>query len=409
MLHYNALSPAVREQMLEDRRTGRVNPYRCSDDVALRRDSARDDATLWRPPYVRDVEKILHSPYYNRYTDKTQVLSFFRNDDITRRALHVQIVSRVARTIGAALGLNLDLIEAIALGHDLGHAPFGHAGEGFLSELLLRETGKGFYHNMQSVRVLDQLFCRNLTLQALDGIFCHNGEFVFEGYAPDQFATLTFEAFDKKMEACLEDPSMLPTLAPNTLEGCVVRISDMVAYLGKDRQDARRARILEEDAPFSSAAIGQENAEIINNVTVNLIENSYGNNFLRLDPEIAEEIRTAKQENFDLIYRNEKVESVYKERIQPMFEAIYKKLLDDLSAGRTDTPIFRHHIEFVNENRLHYMDMDNPANDYRLEEPNRIVADYIASMTDDYFVDLYHYLFPSGPYDIQYISYFHPG
>jgi dGTPase len=406
MLNYTALSPALQKQILEDRRRGWANPWRCDDASAIRRDPARDAATLWRPAFVRDVEKVLHSPYYNRYTDKTQVFSFYRNDDITRRALHVQLVSRIARTIGGALGLNQDLIEAIALGHDLGHTPFGHAGEEYLSRLIHQETGRGFYHNIHSVRVLDKLFCRNLTLQALDGILCHNGEFVDHGYQPAGTDDFRFAAMDALMEACARDESQAAGLTPHTLEGCVVRISDMVAYLGKDRQDARRARLLDDGAPFSAERIGLENAEIINNITVNLIENSYGKPCLRMDPETAREMRTAKQENYTLIYKNEKVNSVYQEHIQPMFQAIYYKLLDDLTAARRDSLVFRHHIDFVNENRRHYLDADGQDSDYAKEEPNQIAADYIASMTDDYFVDLYHHLFPGGKYDIRYISYF---
>jgi len=408
MLHYAALSPALQERIREDRRLGRVNPLRTDDGSALRRDPSRDAATLWRPAFVRDVEKVLHSPYYNRYTDKTQVFSFYRNDDITRRALHVQLVSRVARTIGGALGLNQDLIEAISLGHDLGHTPFGHAGEEYLSLLIRNETGRGFYHNVHSVRVLDKLFCRNLSLQTLDGILCHNGEFVHQNYRPADIEEggYTFEAFDAQAEACVLDESLIASQIPQTLEGCVVRISDMVAYLGKDRQDARRARLLGDDAAFSATRLGLENAEIINNVTVNLIENSYGKNYLTIDSEMADEIRKAKQENYDLIYKNENVASVYREHIQPMLKAIYYRLLDDLTAGRRDSLVYRHHIRFVNENRRFYLDVDDPANDYATEEPNQIVADYIASMTDDYFVDLYRHWFPDGKYGIHYVSYF---
>lgn len=126
----------------------------------------------------------MHLPYYNRYADKTQVFSFKYNDDITRRAQHVQLVSRIARNIGSVLGLNLDLIEAIALGHDIGHAPFGHAGERFLSELYHNETNRYFNHNVHSARVLDTIFARNFTMQTLDGVLCHNGEFEQQEYKP---------------------------------------------------------------------------------------------------------------------------------------------------------------------------------------------------------------------------------
>jgi dGTPase len=405
-LHYDALSPALQERILSDRRLGWVNPWRFGDEQAVRRDSNRDEATLWRPAFVRDVEKVLHSPYYNRYTDKTQVFSFYRNDDITRRALHVQLVSRIARNIGGALGLNLDLIEAIALGHDLGHTPFGHAGERYLSNILYKETGRRFNHNVHSVRVLDKLFYRNLTLQTLDGILCHNGEFVHEGYRPAYEKDYTFEAFDGKAAACDLDESVIPGLVPNTLEGCVVRVSDMVAYLGKDRQDARRARLLQGDEAFSAERMGMENAEIINNVTVNLIENSYGKDYLKLDAGITEEMQTAKQENNDLIYKNEKAISAYEEHIRPMFEEIYRRLRDDLTAGRRESWIFRHHLYFVNNNRRYYVDPDDPAYDYRNEDSDQIVTDYIASMTDDYFLDLYRFLFPEGKFGIRYVSYF---
>jgi dGTPase len=406
MLNYAALSPALQERILENRRRGWVNPWRCEDSHALRRNPQRDEATLWRPAFVRDVEKVLHSPYYNRYTDKTQVFSFYRNDDITRRALHVQLVSRIARNIGNILGLNQDLIEAIALGHDLGHTPFGHAGEDFLSQLLYRETGRYFNHNVHGVRVLDKLFCRNLSLQTLDGILCHNGEFVQQGYKPRRQAQPSFEAFDAKVGACDRNEGLIPSLIPNTLEGCVVRICDMVAYLGKDRQDARRARLLRGDEPFSAEHIGLENAEIINNVTVNLIENSYGKDYLELDEEMAREMRTAKQENYEFIYKNDKVAAVYRENIQPMFQAVYYRLLEDLVKDRRESWVFRHHIYFVSNNRRYYLDAADPANDYLNEDPCQIVADYIASMTDDYFVDLYRDLFPLGKHSIRYVSYF---
>jgi dGTPase len=407
MLHYDALSPDLQKQIAENRRKGWVNPWRCRDESALRRDPLRDEPTLWRPAFIRDVEKVLHSPYYNRYTDKTQVFSFYRNDDITRRALHVQLVSRIARNIGSVLGLNLDLIEAIALGHDLGHTPFGHAGEDFLSQILIRETGKGFYHNVHGVRILDKLFCRNLTLQALDGVLCHNGEFVHDDYRPLYVEDYSFVNLDARLDACNRDESLHPLLVSNTLEGCVVRICDMVAYLGKDRQDARRARLFDGIAePFSAERIGLENAEIINNVAVNLIENSYGKDHLRLDREIAEEMQRAKRENYDLIYQNEIVRSAYMDNIRPMFEAIFYKLLDDLVADRRESWVFRHHVHFVNNNRRHYVDVDDPANDYIHEDPHQIVTDYIASMTDDYFIDLYSNLFPEGKHAIRYVSYF---
>ena len=153
---YASLSKELQERIMSDREAHRVNPYRCNDEDVVRRDNSHDRANLWRPAFVRDVEKILHIPYYNRYMDKTQVFSLYRNDDITRRGQHVQLVARIARNIGNVLGLNQDLIEAAALGHDIGHTPFGHAGERKLNQLYHADTGRYFNHNIHRARVLDQ-------------------------------------------------------------------------------------------------------------------------------------------------------------------------------------------------------------------------------------------------------------
>ena len=175
---YLTLDPAIEQAIRADRAAGRMHPHRFDDARVLRREqNPHDDATLTRPAFARDIEKILNVPAYNRYADKTQVFSFVENDDISRRGLHVQLVSRVARGIGSLLGLNVELIEAIALGHDVGHTPFGHAGERYLSACYHRRTGRYFNHNVHSVRVLDQLYRRNVSLQTLDGVLCHNGEF----------------------------------------------------------------------------------------------------------------------------------------------------------------------------------------------------------------------------------------
>ena len=133
---YHTLSKDLSERIEQDRANHWVNPYACPDSAIIRRFDDHDKPHLWRPAFVMDVEKILHNNYYNRYSDKTQVISCYKNDDISRRALHVQLVSRIARTIGMTLGLNLDLIEAISLGHDIGHTPFGHAGERFLMHFI---------------------------------------------------------------------------------------------------------------------------------------------------------------------------------------------------------------------------------------------------------------------------------
>ena len=186
MPKYNDLSKELQEKIEQDRANHVVNPYAFRNEDALRRKMDWDKNKLLRPAFVRDCEKILHLPMYNRYADKTQVFSLYRNDDISRRSSHVQLVSRIARNIGGLLGLNTDLIEAISLGHDIGHTPFGHAGEHKLNELYNGNTGRYFNHNVHSVRVLDQIFNLNLSMETLDGILCHNGEMELEKYKPDR-------------------------------------------------------------------------------------------------------------------------------------------------------------------------------------------------------------------------------
>lgn len=400
-LKYDKLSNDLQRQIELDRKEGWINPYRCDDEMCIRRNVNRDSPSLWRPAFVRDIEKILHLPYYNRYADKTQVFSFYNNDDITRRALHVQLVSRIARNIGAVLGLNLDLIEAISLGHDIGHAPFGHAGERFLSELLYHETGRYFNHNVHSVRVLDNLFARNISFQTLDGILCHNGEFEQQEYKPDYYKK--FDTFDMQVESCYTNgDSAIKTLIPSTLEGCVVRLCDMIAYLGKDRQDARTAQIIDYNYKFQNDKIGTENAVIINNLTVDIIENSYKKDYILLSKEAYADLKRAKKENYEVIYRNEAIDKQYNEIIRPMFIEMYEYLLDDLKKQKSDSVIFKHHIDFISDNSKSY----DKKTDYFSEEENQIVVDYIASMTDDYFIALHKMLFPDSKHHIEYKSYF---
>lgn len=274
-IKYNRIDEDLQQKIISNRESHWINPYAFKDEMAVRRNNDIDKANLWRPVFVRDIEKIMHLPYYNRYADKTQVFSFKNNDDITRRTQHVQLVSRIARNIGSVLGLNLDLIEAIALGHDIGHTPFGHAGERFLSELYHNETNRYFNHNVHSARVLDTIFARNFTMQTLDGVLCHNGEFEQQEYKPKY--EKSFDDYDAEIELCYtEGTDAIKKLIPSTLEGCVVRICDMIAYLGKDRQDAALAGIIDPDYEFTTELIGRENAKIINNLTVDIIEHSYG-------------------------------------------------------------------------------------------------------------------------------------
>ncbi len=400
MGNYISLSKELQEKIIEDRSKHWINPYAFKDEDIVRREMDHDKANLWRPAFVRDCEKIMHLPLYNRYADKTQVFSLYKNDDISRRAQHVQLVSRIARNIGSLLGLNLDLIEAISLGHDIGHTPFGHAGESKLSELYHSRTGKYFKHNVHSVRVLDKMFPLNLGLQTLDGILAHNGELELKEYKPKSH--LDFEAFDKCICECYLDKNADKALIPATLEACVMRVSDIIAYLGKDRQDALKIGLLSPaEQTYSESKIGTQNAEIINNMIVNIVENSYGKPYLKMDEDFFEAFSTGKKENYELIYRADKLENVYTTSIYPMMEQVYEKLLTDAKTHNKESILYKHHIAYINDITKYYSKAD-----YAENEPNDIVVDYIASMTDDYFVELYHHLFPEGKYGVKYVGYF---
>ncbi|MCM1546510.1 MAG: HD domain-containing protein [Clostridiales bacterium] len=395
---YEELSDAVAEKMVREKRDGNFKRVAFDNGGVIRRvDNPHDKGSVWRTAFIRDIDKIMNCPYYNRYADKTQVFSFYKNDDITRRGLHVQLVSRIARTIGGALNLNLDLIEAIALGHDIGHTPFGHAGESYLDALLYENTGRHFSHNIHSVRVLDGIYPYNISLQTLSGIASHDGELELSEYRPAPLKS--FEEFDRQIENCYLDAGAVKKLVPSTLEGCVVRISDIIAYLGKDRQDAERAKVVKE-SDFDGTAIGNFNAEMINNLMVNIIENSYGKDYIKLDETHFEALKKAKSDNYELVYKSDLARKDFAEKVEPMFRLLYGRLLYDLLTGRHDSPIFTHHIDYVNKS--HYKRREP----YENTEPNQIVVDYIASMTDDYFIDLFARLYPDSGIKIEYNGYF---
>ena len=391
---YLQLDPEIEEAIRADRAAGRTNPFAFSDDAATRReDKLHDRATTLRSAFQRDVEKIVNIPAYNRYADKTQVFSLLQNDDICRRGLHVQLVSNTARAIGKLLGLNTELIEAIALGHDLGHTPFGHAGERFLNDSYHRRTGRYFNHNVQSVRVLDKLYRRNISLQTLDGALCHNGEFA--QLTLELGRMKSFDDLDKTVEACTADEANIKTLRPSTLEGCVVRVSDMIAYLGKDRADALTVGAISSLDAFESTYIGIENAQIINNMTVDIVNNSYGKNRIAMSKQAFDDLVLAKRQNYEQIYLKEGMVSEAKSVVAEMFEELYERMLLDLLRGNEDSAVFRHHV-----NKLTGRSRTLTRDGYLQEEPNQIVVDFISSMTDSYFMALYQHLFPQSSNDV---------
>lgn len=384
----DVLSDELIERMSDDRARGWKNPYRTSDEDAVRREERpADRSSIWRPAFVRDVEKILHMPAYNRYAGKTQVFSFRSNDDLSRRGLHVQLVARIARDIGYALGLNCDLIEAIGLGHDLGHTPFGHAGERCLNDVFHGRTGRWFFHNVHSVRVLDKLYGRNISLQTLDGALCHNGE--YEQRVFELSGLSSFGEFDRVVDECVSGGgAVIGHLRPMTLEGCVVRISDIIAYVGRDRQDAIEAGLLTGDA-FEDGLGGAYNSWILTHASADIIEHSYGKDRIEMSEELFAEIRRAKAENYAKIYRSSGIEGERAEVLAHAFELMYERCLDDLHKRDESSFIFRHHITRIEEQLAHY----GRTYDWQ-SDPEQTVVDYIASMTDGYFAELASKFFP---------------
>ena len=214
------------------------SPHATRSADAIRRKNKRPEDI--RTPFSRDADRIIHTRAYTRYIDKTQVFYLVENDHITHRVIHVQLVSKIARTIGRSLRLNEDLIEAVALGHDIGHIPYGHFGEQCLSDLCMEHGIGRFAHNVESIRFLDQIEDQDLTLQVLDGILCHNGESNDLRISPQPCQG--WAEFDDKVAGYARGDRMDP---PATLEGCVVKFADTIAYIGRDLQDAQEVGLIE--------------------------------------------------------------------------------------------------------------------------------------------------------------------
>ncbi len=378
------------------------SPYAAKDAQAVRI-HRNYPADALRSQFCTDGDRIINCKFFNRGNDKTQVFSFCKNDDITRRSSHVQLVSRVARKIGRALRLNLELIEAIAIGHDIGHTPFGHAGERILSDLYYDHAGKRFNHNVHSVRVLNLITHNNLSVQTLDGILCHCGEEVHEKYEPS--APRDPRSFYDLLNSCYTDPDAIKRLRPSTLEGCVVRLSDMIAYIGKDRQDAMYS--LKLDIDFEETTIGSKNRDVIDRVTQDVIANSLDKPYLSLDADVYAALDRCKRENYEKIYKRPDVTDQYNEYIAPMTKLLYEKFLADVLAHDEQSLIYKHYLHdgYIREN---YFSDFSSENYPRIDDPNDMVVDFIASMTDDYFIDAFALLFPNSKLNnaIRFSGYF---
>lgn len=372
---YNKYGDSMNVNLLKNEENMSMYATKSSDGVRLK--EFREDI---RPNYFRDIDKIIYSHCYSRYIDKTQVFSFKNNDHITKRIMHVQLVSKIARTIGRALNLNEDLIEAISLGHDVGHVPFGHVGESILNEISLKYLDEPFKHNVQSVRNLMVLENNgkgiNLCVQVLDGILCHNGEKLQKIY---NYKHKTTEEFIKEYNKCYKKEKF--DLVPMTLEGCVVRLSDVIGYLGRDIEDAITLGIIDkEDIPINiRKKLGENNSSIISLIINDVIINSINKPYIKLSDEYYNLMNELLDFNYKNIYAKAYTNDE-KNKIKEMFNDIYKSYLTDLETNNINSSICK---VFLNEMNEEYK--NNTSNE-------RIVIDYISGMTDDFFVNEYNKL-----------------
>lgn len=318
----------IREQMEQMEREN-LSPYACLSVNSKGRERTEAECDI-RPVFQRDRDRILHSKSFRRLKNKTQVFLTPKGDHYRTRLSHTLEVSQNARTIAKALRLNEDLVEAIALGHDLGHTPFGHAGEYALNKIY----EGGFKHNEQSVRIVEKLEKDgnglNLTWEVRDGIRNH------------QMKT-----------------------TPHTLEGKIVRLSDKIAYVNSDFDDAIRAQILcEEDIPLElRKTLGYDVKSRLNHLIHDIIINSMNQSDIIMSDEVFEALQELRQ----FMYRN-----VYTNPVAKREEIKAKAMLEQLYYYYMD------HIELLPEK---YLRMQSEG-----EDKGRIVCDYIAGMTDQYAI-----------------------
>ena len=330
-----------------------------------------------RTSYFRDIDRIIHSQTYTRYIDKTQVYIDNENDHITHRIIHVTLVSKIAKTIGRALNLNEDLIEAIAIGHDLGHPPYGHLGEMFLNEISKEEKLGLFSHNIQSVRALMVLENNgeglNLCVQTLDGIMCHNGEMLSNIYSPKQKSVKDFLTEYNKS---YNDEEVLKSLRPMTLEGCVVRVSDIIGYIGRDIEDAiELKRIKRENLPKEITKIlGDNNKSIINTIILDIIKNSYKKPYIKMSEEIFKALFDLKKFNYENIYKKAHTKK-QKEKYENKFNKLYYFYKKEMNNSEID--FNKKFLAGMNETYI------------KTNSINRKIIDYMAGFTDDFLNNQY--------------------
>ncbi len=345
-----------------------------SSDAARRRLAPRvEDA---RGPYFRDQTAIIHSSPFRRLKHKTQVFFAPKNDHICTRIEHVLHVATVAAAICKGLNargfiLDPELAEAIGLGHDVGHAPFGHTGEEILASLA-KDHG-GFVHELHSLRVLDRL-CNggkglNLTYAVRDGILFHCGERFEQRLVPRE-EVRPLEHVDQATWA---------VTSPITWEGCVVRMADRVAYLGRDLEDAVEAGIIEERAVPASvrANLGTRKGEIIDAFVVDIIQASSPDRGIALSDRTFELMRELSEFSFTRIYRHELL-LAHHEHCERILKALFEFLLElETDEARLASPRLR--VEAV---YAHFRGRYRAIHEAEGAPPSRRVIDFLAGMTD---------------------------
>jgi len=334
-----------------------------------------------RMSFERDASRILYSVDFRRLRHKTQVFFDAQNDHICTRMEHVLYVSSISNTIARALGLNQDLTNAISLGHDLGHAPFGHLGEKTLNASVKKcNESASFKHELHSLRVVDRLATRvsngnnnskrglNLTFEVRDGIVCHCGERIKE-------YQLTANHSKKPEE--LENLCQVAA-QPATLEACVVRIVDKISYVGRDIEDALRVKLLQiGDIPVEiQKVLGNNNASIINTLVMDMVNNSYQKDMIGLSAEKGEALSGLIEHNYKMIYGNEKIKRFGKQVeniMEGLFENLYAQLPDREKLDASEERVYRIFSKYIKDNEY------SPKT-----TPEQIVIDFIAGMTDKF-------------------------
>jgi len=364
-----------------DRERLLLGPQATPSSASVRRLKDHAEGSDFRTAFSIDADRILHSQAFTRYIDKTQVFSLVENDNITRRVIHIQLLSKIARTIGRVLKLNEDLIEAIALGHDIGHCPFGHPGERILSRICAENGIGSFQHNLQSLQALDRIEKRgrglNLSLQVLDGIVCHDGETHIEGLRPEPARTFS------DLESLVERRKFgqdLP-MNPMTLEGCVVKLCDTVSYIGRDLEDAIKLKLVKRSELPEDVrrVLGETNGQIVYSLVESLIVNSIGQETLKYSQEVGAALRDLKTFNYRMIYRHPRIHRE-ENKVERTFRLLFSSLLEDLQEGREESPVY----EFLKDMDSTYLEKTSDAEKIR---------DYIAGMTDDYFIYTFNRVF----------------